>query len=102
MARLARALAAQQQILASASEAPGAFRMRYTLAQLDAIYDASDGQCAICKRIPNRKLNLDHCHRSGKLRGLLCTRCNTALGRMGDDAELLQRAADYLRAHAPS
>lgn len=39
------------------------------------------GRCAICKRLPTiRRLSFDHCHKTGKFRGLLCQRCNLALG----------------------
>lgn len=59
------------------------------------------GVCAIC-RLPesdsNRsRLAVDHDHSSGAIRGLLCRRCNTALGLMGDCAERLEMAARYLR-----
>lgn len=40
--------------------------------------------------------NIDHCHDTGKVRGLLCTQCNTALGLFKDDPALLRRAADYV------
>lgn len=53
--------------------------------------------CAICGNfIEGRDLNLDHDHRSGKLRGLLCNRCNMGLGYFRDDEGLLNKAAKYL------
>ncbi len=63
--------------------------------------------CAICKhpeRTKNRtgeikRLSVDHCWRSGKVRGLLCIRCNTSLGNFNDDIELLTTAIDYLAAN---
>lgn len=59
---------------------------------------ASRERCWICrKRDPlKRALAIDHCHRSGRVRGLLCTRCNQVLGRMGDDPDLFRRSAAYL------
>lgn len=54
--------------------------------------------CAICKQ-PNtnkKRLAVDHCHTTGKVRGLLCTPCNLALGSMRDNPVLLRKAADYL------
>ena len=55
-----------------------------------------DGRCAICKCIPNRDLDIDHCHESGEIRGLLCSNCNKTLGMFKNDPELLQNAIDYL------
>ena len=62
------------------------------------------GGCAICGKTyrlnPNRKENLavDHNHTTGMVRGLLCSHCNTVLGFMNDDPDLLRKAADYLEA----
>lgn len=52
------------------------------------------GLCAICVKAPASQL--DHDHVSGKMRGLLCSPCNQALGLFGDDCERLERAIDYL------
>lgn len=53
--------------------------------------------CAICRRTNGQKaLAVDHCHQTGKIRGLLCDACNVSLGRMGDCPERLRRAAEYL------
>ena len=59
------------------------------------------GVCAICGTPPSeaRVLDVDHCHESGTVRGLLCRSCNLCLGRMSDDPDLLRRAADYLEAN---
>lgn len=43
------------------------------------------------------RLSVDHCHASGKVRGLLCNGCNTSIGRLGDTYESVLRAAEYLR-----
>lgn len=59
----------------------------------------NDGTCWICnepEKIAGRGLAVDHCHTTGAVRGLLCTRCNQVIGRMRDDPELLRRAAQYL------
>lgn len=58
---------------------------------------AQNGTCAICHR-PDDRLSLarDHCHRTGAWRGLLCGRCNKALGLFRDDPALLRIAADYV------
>lgn len=39
---------------------------------------------------------IDHCHKTGKIRGILCSRCNTALGGFNDDIKLLDKAINYL------
>jgi|SRR3989442_882027 len=56
------------------------------------------GACAICKRKPGRTLHIDHCHSTGKVRGLLCNNCNSGLGSFDDQCSLLQAAAEYLEA----
>jgi transcription elongation factor Elf1 len=63
------------------------------------MYEAQDGKCKICNTAPTTKrgLNVDHCHVSGKVRGLLCHGCNTALGSFKDDPTLLMNAIEYLR-----
>lgn len=45
-----------------------------------------------------RKCVVDHCHTTGKVRGLLCSQCNTAVGLLQEDATALQRAVEYLSA----
>ena len=59
-----------------------------------------DGVCAICKQpsrqTRGRSLAVDHDHRTGKVRGLLCNPCNLTLGKMQDDPSLLRNAAEYL------
>jgi hypothetical protein len=54
------------------------------------------GVCAICKGTSARALHVDHCHKTGIIRGLLCHSCNLSLGRMGDSPERLRAAATYL------
>jgi hypothetical protein len=46
-----------------------------------------------------RNLNIDHCHKTGKYRGLLCSSCNTAIGLLKEDPEIFARAMKYLRKH---
>lgn len=62
------------------------------------MWDNQEGNCAICKSQPERDLNLclDHCHETGKVRGLLCTKCNKALGLFKDNKEKLLDAIKYL------
>lgn len=67
-------------------------------AWFDATLDAQDGRCAICGTDePGRKTwSIDHCHATGKVRGLLCNHCNTAIGLMRDDPAVLRAAIRYL------
>lgn len=52
----------------------------FTLNEYDVLLEQQDGKCAICKNSPNgRRLDVDHNHTNGKVRGLLCWRCNTQL-----------------------
>ena len=64
----------------------------------DELYKAQDGKCAICKEEckRGRELSVDHCHTTGKVRGLLCSTCNIALGLMEDNIQLLECAINYL------
>lgn len=66
------------------------------------LHQRQGGLCAICVR-PNLTkrgmLHVDHCHESGRVRGLLCNGCNLALGHMQDRADLLRRAVEYLEAN---
>lgn len=55
--------------------------------------EAQGGTCAVC---PAPASHVDHCHTTGKVRGLLCRACNVTLGNMQDDPERLRRAAEYL------
>lgn len=57
-----------------------------------------NNQCAICKKPKNIKnFDIDHCHKTKKIRGLLCRSCNMGLGYFKDSPDLLKIAAHYLR-----
>lgn len=60
--------------------------------------DRQGGVCAVCMEVctSGRRLAVDHDHATGKVRGLLCTRCNVLIGMGRDSAELIYRAARYL------
>jgi len=62
-----------------------------------------NGRCAICAgegfimgKHHKLKLVVDHCHKTGKVRGLLCHNCNRALGLLQDNAAILRKAAEYV------
>lgn len=68
-----------------------------TIEIYDQMLADQNGGCAICKRPPTAKrLAIDHCRTSGKVRGLLCGPCNVSLGQFGDDPRRLLEAAKYL------
>jgi hypothetical protein len=69
-----------------------------TLADYDELLEVQGGVCAICgeARPEDRALHVDHDHETGEVRGLLCFRCNNALGDLREEYELFQRAANYL------
>lgn len=69
----------------------------YGLAPLDAFRAIEAPGCEICgEGNGTRLLVVDHCHESGNNRGILCDRCNLAIGNMRDDPERLRRAAEYV------
>jgi Recombination endonuclease VII len=78
-------------------------RDRYglTLEEFDRMVAEQRGRCAICKTSePNeRNWNVDHCHASKQVRGLLCRDCNLGLGHFKDNSKSLARAIDYLKKH---
>jgi hypothetical protein len=88
-------------------------RMKYiekrygiTYDQYEAMEKAQNGLCKICRKPPRRlnengnrgeNLHVDHDHKTGEVRGLLCYQCNSALGYFEDDPEVLTRASSYLK-----
>jgi hypothetical protein len=73
-----------------------------TVEQYDAILEAQGGMCALCESppTPGISLHVDHDHGSGEIRGLLCVRCNNALGLFREDPDVLKRAVRYVTADA--
>lgn len=67
-----------------------------TQAEYEAMFDHQDGACVICDKKQSRPFDVDHCHHTGKVRGLLCTNCNRMLGHAHDDISRLNRAVYYL------
>jgi hypothetical protein len=62
----------------------------------NAILASQGNRCAICRAEADETLTVDHCHVTGRVRGLLCSPCNRALGFFEDSPERLRRAAEYL------
>jgi hypothetical protein len=72
-----------------------------TQEQFDQMVENQNGLCLICGKPPSGKgksaiLHVDHCHDTGKVRGLLCTNCNCGIGFFKDDPELVKKALAYL------
>jgi hypothetical protein len=86
---------------------------KYSFGQLEEYHMATDlvhireellvvqkNVCALCKKgeSSGKQLSIDHCHTTGKIRGLLCSRCNLGLGLFKDNQEVLAAAIKYLQA----
>jgi hypothetical protein len=65
--------------------------------EADVMLQAQGGVCAICRSAPAE--HVDHDHRTGRVRALLCFNCNGGLGQFKDDPERLRAAADYVERH---
>jgi hypothetical protein len=67
--------------------------------QYETMLHEQNHVCAICEKneICNRDLAVDHCHITKRVRGLLCTNCNMALGKFQDDLQNLLNAVEYLK-----
>lgn len=79
------------------------FRQRLYGVPLDvyrSMLAAQNGLCAICGGPPGkRSLNVDHDHITGRVRALLCARCNVGIGGLQDDPDLMRKAIAYIERH---
>lgn len=67
------------------------------LGSYNIIFEYQKKRCYICKELQKgRRLAVDHCHKTGLVRGLLCMRCNRALGKFQDSTQMVVNAADYV------
>ncbi len=64
----------------------------------EKMVNSQKGLCALCGKENNvgKKLFVDHCHKTKRVRGLLCFNCNTTLGKVNDSIDLLKRMINYL------
>lgn len=72
-----------------------------SLEKYELMFEHQSGLCLLCG-LPNKgspKLVVDHCHKTGKVRGLLCTKCNTGIGFFDEDIPKLEKAISYLKKH---
>jgi hypothetical protein len=68
-----------------------------TLDEYNELLEKQNYGCAICgNNNGNRVMFVDHNHETGEIRGLLCTRCNCAIGLFDDDVEKIAKSIDYL------
>jgi hypothetical protein len=74
-------------------------RYGMTADQVDNLVADQDGKCKLCGDVlkGGRKQAIDHNHDNGIVRGVLCCNCNTALGKLKDDPDLIARASEYVR-----
>jgi hypothetical protein len=88
------------------------FKRKYgiSLEEYEKLFEQQNGCCAICKtpeRVRHRNngkgdirmMAIDHCHKSNKVRGLLCLDCNTGLGSFKDNPKIISNAVEYLKKH---
>lgn len=70
-----------------------------TLDEYNIKLSEQNNQCAICNNISKRSLHVDHCHKTGQIRGLLCLACNTLIGYSKENIDSLKNAINYLIKH---
>lgn len=75
-------------------------RFGITLAEYNDLLEIQDGKCALCGEVcaTGNNLAVDHCHKTGKIRGLLCMKCNQALERV-EIAGWAKKAVAYVNHH---
>ncbi|MFJ9710628.1 endonuclease VII domain-containing protein [Streptomyces sp. NPDC101234] len=76
------------------------FKRKYGLTEVEraALIASQQGVCCICLSAP--AVHVDHCHETGRVRGVLCFSCNAALGQFKDQPEVIRRAAAYVEGNA--
>lgn len=83
------------------AEAKRRYHLKYefgiTVAMYEEMLAKQNGVCAICSYKQEGSLAVDHCHESGRIRGLLCRKCNIGIGHFRDNIGLLQAAGQYLQ-----
>jgi len=70
-----------------------------TIKDYNSMLEQQNNKCKLCENSfqQNKKIHVDHCHNTGKIRGLLCVSCNRGLGYLKDDKDLLLKAVKYLK-----
>jgi ribulose bisphosphate carboxylase small subunit len=68
-----------------------------TIEEYEALFEEQNGKCAICQLPPTEEfLAVDHNHENGRVRGLLCRKCNAAIGLLQEDYKILSAATTYI------
>jgi hypothetical protein len=73
---------------------------KLTLEEYEELFKAQNGQCKICETHQDevdRRFDVDHNHETGRIRGLLCIKCNRGIGLLQDSIQILQTALNYLQ-----
>ena len=74
-----------------------------SIAEYNHLFELQEGKCSICGTHQSelkKRLHIDHNHETGKVRGLLCQKCNVAIGLLQDNWILLQNAANYIHQYS--
>lgn len=72
-------------------------RFGISLEQFNTMAIKQNNVCKICSNVENgRALAVDHCHKTGQIRGLLCSACNIGLGKFRDSTDFIKKALEYL------
>ena len=77
-------------------------RYGITTEEYDELFLIQEGRCKICSRVSEKALHVDHDHKTGRVRGLLCHRCNTSIGLMEESADNLKRMIEYIGGYSES
>jgi len=72
------------------------YKYKISPEQYDELLTKQGGACAICGEVKNKYV-VDHYHKTGKVRGILCSACNVGIGNLKDSASLLEKASKYIK-----
>jgi hypothetical protein len=75
-------------------------RYNITLDDYNELFEIQNGECAVCGKHQSelkRRLYVDHCHKTGIIRGLLCHRCNSSIGLLFEDLEIIKGIFEYVK-----
>jgi len=74
-------------------------KFKMSIEDYNALLDSQNGKCSLCNKTPEengKALSVDHNHKTGKVRGLLCDNCNKGIGFLKENTEILQKAIKYI------